>query len=339
MRIRLALAVTGFLGMVAAGSADEVLFKSGDRLTGTIEKLDAGKLVFTSKVAGKLTLNMADIKTFSTDAPIEIAMADGTLHQHKVAVSDEGYVSVIPGGTAQPQSLSLDQVAKINPDKPRWAGAVVAGAALARGNTQSETANVNIDAARRTDDDRITLGAGYYFASQRNNSTRDTSTIADSWFLKGQYDYFMTKKLYGYGNIRYEKDRIANLDKRIAPGMGLGYQLIERADFNVSTEAGATWMYERYTDPNETRTYMAGRLAYHVDKSFNDYVKGFHNLEYFPSLERADTFLVNTDVGLRAALTARMAIEAKAQMAYNSQPAAGRDKKDLRYTLGVGWMF
>ena len=76
-----------------------------------------------------------------------------------------------------------------------------------------------------------------------------------------------------------------------------------------------------------------------MDRTFNDYVKGFHNLEYFPSLERVDSFLVNTDVGLRAALTARMALEAKAQMAYNSQPAEGRDKKDLRYILGVAWTF
>jgi len=339
MRLSLALAVTGCLGIIATGSADEVLFKSGDRLTGTVDKLDGGKMVFTSKVAGKLTLDMADIKTFSTDAPIEIAMADGTLHKQKVAVSDEGYVSVQPGGNGQPQSLPLAQVAKINPDKPRWTGAVVAGASLVRGNTKSETVNVSIDASRRTEDDRISLGAGYYFASQRDNSTRDSSTIADTWFAKGQYDYFMTEKLYGYGNIRYEKDRVANLDKRVAPGLGLGYQIVERADFNVSTEAGATWMYERYTDPDETRTYMAGRLAYHVDKAFNEHVKGFHNVEYFPSLERADSFLVNADVGLRAALTARMAIEAKAQMAYNSQPSEGRDKKDLRYILGVGWTF
>ncbi len=38
-------------------------------------------------------------------------------------------------------------------------------------------------------------------------------------------------------------------------------------------------------------------------------------------------------------LPARLALEAKAQLAYNSQPSAGRDKKDLRYILGVGWTF
>ena len=325
------------IGLSSPLFGDEVLFKSGDRLTGKVEKVADGKMTFKSNVAGPLVLNMEDIKTFSTDEPIELALADGSLQKQKVAASDEGYVTI--AGTAQPASLPIANIAKINPDKPRWKGVVGVGATLVRGNTKSDTASVTAEAARRGENDRISFGAGYYFAKQRDNSTRDDSTIADNWFLKGQYDYFFSKQFYGYGNLRYEKDRIANLDIRLTPGLGVGYQWIEREDFNFSTEAGANWVYEKYTEPDETRTYMAGRLAYHVDKSFNDRVKGFHNLEYIPSFERADTFLVNADVGLRAAITARMAVEAKTQLAYNSKPSEGRDKKDLRHILGVAWTF
>ena len=42
---------------------------------------------------------------------------------------------------------------------------------------------------------------------------------------------------------------------------------------------------------------------------------------------------------LMGRLTPRPSHEAKAQMAYNSQPCEDRDKKDLRYILGVGWSF
>ncbi len=332
------LAALGCLA-IATAFADEVLFKSGDRLTGTIDSVVGGKMAFTSKAAGKLTLNMADIKTFSTDAPIEIAMADGTVLSQKVVASDEGYVSAMPGGAAQPQSISLANVAKVNPEKPHWTGAVVAGAVLNRGNTESSTASVGADAMRRTDKDRTSFGAGYYYANQRDNNTGKNSTSADSLFLKGKYDYFFSEKFYGYGNIKYEKDRIANLDMRLTPGVGLGYQWIETPDLNFNTEGGLTYVHEVYTDPDDTRDYMAARLAYHLDKSFNDHVKGFHNLEVIPSLEDIQAVLVDTDVGLRAAITERMFVEAKAQLAYNSQPSEGREKKDLRYTLGIGWAF
>lgn len=332
------LAALGCLAVTTA-FGDEVLFKSGDRLSGTVKAVAGGKMTFDSKVAGPVTLNMADIKTFSTDAPIEIALADGTVLSQKVAASDEGYVSAIAGATAQPQSIALANVAKVNPEKVKWTGIVSAGATFVRGNTKSDTAALSAEAARRSESDRITLGAGYYSAKQRDNSTRDSSTTADNWFLKGQYDYFFSEKFYGYGNLKYEKDRIANLDMRLTPGVGVGYQWIEKPDLNFDTEAGFAYVYEKYSDPSDTRNYMAGRLAYHLDKSFNDHVKAFHNLEYIPSFERVDTFLVNTDVGLRAAMTARLSLEAKAQMAYNSQPSEGRDKKDLRYILGVGWAF
>jgi len=38
-------------------------------------------------------------------------------------------------------------------------------------------------------------------------------------------------------------------------------------------------------------------------------------------------------------LTSQLVVEAKAQLAYNSQPADDRDTKDMRYILGVGWTF
>ena len=333
--------VRAALGCLAIATAygDEVLFKSGDRLTGTVKAVVGGKMMFDSKMAGPLTLNMADIKTFSTDAPIEIVQTEGPVVMQKVTAAGDGQVAVQPVGAAQPQTIALANVTKINPEKVRWTGAVVAGAVLNRGNTESSSANVGADATRRTDKDRTSFGAGYYYANQRDNNTGKNSTSADSLFLKGKYDYFFSEKFYGYGNIKYEKDRIANLDMRLTPGLGLGYQWIEKPDLNFNTEGGPTYVHEVYTDPDDTRDFMAARLAYHLDKTFNGHVKGFHNLEVIPSLEDIQTVLVDTDAGLRAAMTERMFLEAKAQLAYNSQPSEGREKKDLRYTLGIGWTF
>ncbi len=328
-----------FAGIVSGVSADEVLFKSGDRLTGKVKSVDAGKMVFASKVAGLVTLKMDDIQTFSTEVPVSVSLADGTTYQRRVAGADEGHVTLAAEESGQDVPLALGEMAKVRTGRARWKGAVTVGTTLVRGNTDSSSVNASAEASRRTDRDRITLGAGYLYGEQRNNSTGHDSLTADNWFLKGQYDYFVTERFFGYGSLRYEKDRVASLDARVTPSVGCGYQWIERADLNFDTEIGGSWVSERYTDPEETRTYMAGRAAYHLDKAFNGHVKGFHNMEVIPSVERFDTYLLNTDVGLRASLTATLILEAKAQMAYNSQPAEDRENKDLRYTLGVGWTF
>lgn len=329
-----ALLVTATVGL-----ADEVIFKSGDRLTGTVKSVSDGKMVFDSKVAGSITLDLDDIATFSTDEPIAVELADGKLVEQKAAAAAEGQISLQADAGAAAQVVPLADIAKVNPEPVVWKGNIVAGATFVRGNTKSDTASVTAEASRRSEIDRISFGAGYFTAKQRDNTTRESSTIADNWFARGQYDYFMTDKSYLYGNLRYEKDRIAHLDRRISPGAGFGYQWIETDSRNFSTEAGLSWMSEKYTDPNETRTYMAGRLAYHLDQSFNDYVMAFHNVEYIPSFEYVDNFLVNADIGLRAKLTTNLALEAKAQMNYNSTPAEERDKKDMRYIVGLGWTF
>lgn len=335
------LIVSVALGCVLAFtvSADEVLFKSGDRLQGTVVKVAGGKMVFASKVAGKVTLNMADIKTFSTDAPITIVLTDGTVVEQQVSVAAaEGQITVAPD-TATPQAVAFDAIGTVNPDKVKWTGIVAVGMNFTRGNTKSDTLNVAGDAVRRTVNDRSTAALGYIFTKQRDNNTRDTTTTADKWFVRGQYDYFFSPKFYGYSNLRVEKDRIADLDLRVTPGIGGGYQWIERPDFKFFTEAGLSYVYEKYNNPSVTEKHVAARFAYKAEKTLSDTVLAYHSLEFIPSVEDLDFFLANVDFGLRMALTGRLSLDAKALLAYNSEPAAGRDKKDWQYILGVGWTF
>src|SRR4051812_21001255 len=78
-----AATVAGTL-LVGASTArgDEVQFNNGDRLTGTIVSADGGKLKIKTKIAGDVTVDMKDVKTFSTDAPVVIKLKDGpVVHQ------------------------------------------------------------------------------------------------------------------------------------------------------------------------------------------------------------------------------------------------------------------
>ncbi len=325
------------VGMLAAASlfGDVVIFKSGDKLTGTVKKVSGGKMTFDSKIAGKLSLNMDDIQTFSTDETIMIEKPDGTRVETAIVAAKEGTITLATSDTALP----LTDITKVNPEAPQWKGSLIAGATFARGNTHSDTVSIDGDAGLRRADDRFSLGAGYRFDKQRNKSTGKDNTTEDKWFINGQYDYFMSKKLYAYGAASYEQDHIANLDMRFSPGAGLGYQWIEEDGLNFNTEAGLNYMHEEYSDPSETRNHMAIRLAYHLDKQLWENVRAFHNVRYLPSTERSDIFLVNADLGVQTKLVGNWIMEAKAEMEHNSKPAASRDKSDYRYVLGLGYAF
>ena len=68
-----------------AVNADEIVFTNGDRLTGKINHAVDGKMVFTSDLAGKVTVEMTKIKTFSTDEAVTVHLNDGNVLTQKNA--------------------------------------------------------------------------------------------------------------------------------------------------------------------------------------------------------------------------------------------------------------
>ena len=330
-----AIALALAAGAAGLAYADEVQFSNGDRITGKIVTVDGGKMKIKSAIAGEVEVDMKDVKTFTTDGPIEIRMKDNTTINQKVTAAGDGQVKV-EQGTVQAQTLPLANVKKVNP-KESWEGSVVAGALFARGNTTSDAVNVGFDITKRTEKDRIHFDGQYLYGRQKDQSTGEKSTTTDNWKVFGKYDYFFNEKLYGFASLLLERDRIADLDIRMIPSVGVGYQWVDQADFHFSTEGGLAYTYERYKDSDDSNGALSLRLAYHVDKKLNDKVGVFHNLEYYPSLEDISDYLLKADAGIRADFTEKLFMEAKVQYNYDSTPATGAHETDLRYLLGLGW--
>jgi hypothetical protein len=53
----------------------------------------------------------------------------------------------------------------------------------------------------------------------------------------------------------------------------------------------------------------------------------------------AADYNLNTDAGLRAAIIGAFFAELKVEFKYDSTPAEGAKKEDLRFLVGVGWTF
>ena len=75
-RLLLVCALSVSLLLPGRAMADEILFLNGDRLTGKITKAEGGKLTIKTDTAGEVTVDLAKVKTFSTDEPIVIQSGD-----------------------------------------------------------------------------------------------------------------------------------------------------------------------------------------------------------------------------------------------------------------------
>jgi putative salt-induced outer membrane protein YdiY len=331
-------AAAAVLALAAAAGltrADDVLLSNGDRLTGKIGLVSGDVMEFNSPALGDISIKLANIKSYSTDTPATLRTKDRQFVSAGIKHADATQITTIDGKT-----IPTADVQQVNPPPAGWAGSVVANGALNRGNTNEASLGFSAGATLRRDtpenDDRLTLSAAYNYV-RTGRGAAGTAT-EDNLGAAVKYDLFVSDKLYEYADLGYYHDRIARLNYRLTPGIGAGYQWIERKDLNVSTEAGVSYRYEDYeTAPVDQKVTL--RLAYHVDKSLSDQVSLFHDVEFLPAFENPGDYVLTSDAGIRANLTKSFFTEFKVVYQRNDRPAPRTFKDDLAFLLGVGWKF
>jgi len=334
--------IVGVVVLSGTVFADEIIFTNGDKLTGKIDHLVKGKMIFKSDAAGAITIDLSKIKTFSTDAPIETHLSDGTVFNQKIATSQAGRFRIVGDKTLAAQDFSVAAIASINPaakPKERWKGNLSAGITSTHGNTKTESISGSVNLNKRTERDRTTLGADYAKAKQEDPDTGEKTTTEDWWRARAKYDYFFTKKFYSYLDGRYEKDSIAELDRRVIVGLGGGYQIIESEPMNFSVEAGAASLYEKFDNQTESNSELSAQFGYHFDKKLARKIKFMHDLTYYPSTDKVSDYFLTATAELRANFTKNMFSNFKVIFDYDATPAVGKGGTDTKYIFGIGLNF
>lgn len=338
----LSVAILCVLTCAAASPGDEIQFKNGDRLSGQIVRLTGGKLVFKSPVVGEVTVNLSDIRTFSSTSPIEVHLQDGTVLHQPIAAAEPNEFAIAAGEPLRSQTFQLTDIASINPPpapRPKWTGSVSGSLSSAHGNTTAESVTASVSASRRTEKDRTTADADYATSNREDPDTGQSETVEDWWRAKAEYDYFFTKKFFGFGSARYEKDDIARLDRRIVVGGGGGYQWIETDRTSFYTNFGLASLYEKFDNQTDSNSELSFQAGYSLSKKLWENLRFVHNLTYYPSLSQFSDYYLTTTGELRTNLTKSLFANFKVIFNYDTTPAAGQGSSDVKYLLGVGLTF
>jgi putative salt-induced outer membrane protein YdiY len=299
-------------------------------------------MLFKSDAAGDMTVELSNIGTLSTVGPIEVHLKDGTTLNQKVSIAEAGRFAVEGSEALKAQEFALSDIVSINPPAkpiPKWTGDLSAGFTSTHGNTKTDTISASLNLMKRGEKDRTTINADYAKGEQEDRNTGQTETIEDWWRAKGKYDYFVSKKLYTYVDGRYEKDAIANLDRRVIIGGGAGYQWIESPEVNFSTEGGLASLYEKYDNQTDSNSELSLQLGYHFDKKLTETIQFTNDLTYYPSIDKFSDYFMTTTAGIRADFTERMFAAFKVIFNYDASPAIGATSTDVKYFLGLGYRF
>jgi putative salt-induced outer membrane protein YdiY len=321
---------------------DEIHLKNGDRISGKIQSLVDGKLTIKADVAGTVTVNLSDIQTLSSDEPIEVNLKDKTGFKQKISSAVAGRFAIEGDEATKAQEFAIADIVSINPPPkpiPKWTGDISIGVTSTHGNTKTEMVSANANFSKRTEKDRTTISTDYAKGEQEDPDTGETVTIEDWWRAKGKYDYFFSKKMYGYIDGRYEKDAVAELDRRTIIGVGGGYQWVESENMNFSSEFGLASLYEKYDNQTDSNSEISLQLGYNFDKKLRKNIKFVHDMTYYPALDKFSDYYLTTTAGVRADFTEMFFVTAKAILNYDATPAIGAHKTDVKYFFGLGYRF
>jgi putative salt-induced outer membrane protein YdiY len=314
--------------------ADVVYFDNGDRLSGDIASLIDNKLTLENTPVGKIEVDTDNVKTFSTDEPIDIYYPDGGSETRIIEQSDEGLVAVKNSESEQLKQVEISDIFRLGPldDAVIWSGNVRSGLNGSSGNSDTLNFNVGLNLQRRSLRDRATLNGEYIFQQS------DGDTEENKWFTELKYDYFISNDIYSFSLFRIGQDEASDLDLRTILSTGLGYQWIERKDLKFATEAGFSWLYEDFsTGMSDNKITL--RLAYHYENNLWDKVRFFNNLEFYPKITDPSDFFLTTTVGLRTNVSKTIFTEAKVIYQHDSTPAEENSKNNVNYLFSLGMNF
>lgn len=336
--MRFKVITTAVLSLASAFvMADKVYLKSGSFLIGTAGDVVGDTIVFKSDDLGELKIALSSI--------LKLEPSRAHIVQYKDMKRESKVLSVRDGALVEgDRKLDMSNVKAVDPVMETWHGSVNLQAAMARGNTVSESVSLCADASRRWEKHRFTSSLGYYFA-QSGDTKADKQKTESRFEAMAQEDYFFMTKFYGYFSGKYELDQIMELDYRIRLGAGCGYQWLEGEDIaglgkmSFSQEAGAAWVSEEY-DRGYSDDFATVRYAHHYNWSIARYegMSLFHNLEFLPDVaDVAENYIIDADLGVSWAFRPNWQVLAKFEWDYKSKVADGVKHSDLRYMLGLGY--
>jgi putative salt-induced outer membrane protein YdiY len=323
-----------FLG-TGHGMADEIVLANGNTLTGTIEKVEGGKLTLKTDYSQPIEIEVAKIKKIATDKPVDLYLVSGEALKGKIAPAEDGKIAVETAPGQVPVTVELSKVAgMVIPPKvpPKWKGNIAVGASQQTGNTERKGASVGAEAIWKGEADRVTGRFLWNYAEDKGDITaRNTYGLL-------KYDHFFTKRFYGYLAAEGFNDKFKDWRLRYVVGPGAGYQFWDDEVKFFLLEGGLAYSYEDLYE-GQNRDYLSARLAADFRYKFGKYLTFGDQLAVYPSLEYGGEYNLRNEAYILSPIGAGWNLKLSNIWERNSDPAPEVKKDDLLWLLALQYTF
>jgi putative salt-induced outer membrane protein len=211
-----------------------------------------------------------------------------------------------------------------------WSGKGTFGGVLARGNTETETINLNLDVENKLD--RWTHKAG---ASMLRTVTDDI-TSADRWELRGESQYSLTDRSYLFGALRYEDDAFTDYDYQATLSGGYGYRFIMNDTTKLEGQIGAGYREAEIRLTGEQQDGIIARGALDFEHKLTATTLIY---DRFLVESGSDNTFVQNALGVEVKINDTFALGLDYAVRHNTDVLPGTDKTDQVLTANLVYGF
>ena len=329
------IVLTVALASTAQAQDDVVEVTNGDRIKGTVTRLDRGQLSFRTDSMGTISIAWADVVTVTSTQNLDVELSSGVRHTGTISTPSPGQL-VVQAASGPTQPIDMKTVVRMTTIgagvRARTSGSIDFGASFTKADG-ARSYTLDASAANRT----RSYESDVTFASwlQRRDGT-DTLTRND---LALDVRRLLSGRWFAVGKFGLQEDDELDLDWRVVAGAGVGRKLVQSNRMHLLIEGGLDYDGESYG--NEVSTDHSAEVFAGVD------------WDYFSPSWASEAKIVATTYISLARQRARLDVDAQMRRdlfwnmywsvnvfeSFDSDPPGDRERSDLGVSFTVGWSF
>lgn len=322
--------------------ADVVETKNGARLVGKVVKIDGSVILLNTDYAGEIKVKQSDVTSVTTEAPLNVRLASGTVLQGTLSSSGQGALVITgPDGSL---NTSVEKVATtwapgatdpaVAALQRSWAYEAAVDITGKTGNKEQVGTSFSARAVLKTSQDTLQ----FYTAYDRQVS--DGAKSSDQFKAGVDYQNNFSGRKSWYVRDEGGFDRIKDIQLYNIAGAGLGYDFIKKENHTLTGRAGFSYRYEGYKNPVTPDVNSAG-LDFGLQHRYDTATWSLINrLSYVPLFEDFANYRIQHESFFEIPMAdPAWKLRLGVSNDFNSQPGPGVQKLDTTYftRLVLNW--
>jgi hypothetical protein len=362
----------------AAKPTDVLIFANGDQLTGKLESVTAGNVIFNSDMAGTLTISIDKIKQLKSGAQFSLLRKGDQVGKTHVAEGSvevaDGNLTLTPPPNQQPvqppavvpakdvdyliDQADFDKQASHKAGfRTGWSGTLTGGANIERSTTTGTTLSAGLNLVRAIPTvpwmlprNRTSVDVLESYGKLSTPVIPPTApptpasvVVTNIFHADAERDQYFSPRLYALGDVSFDHNYGQGLQLQQVYGAGIGYTAIKSAKQELDLKADVHFERQQYTSTDGITTTPSVNLI--GTTFFESYHRNLprkilfsETLDVLPAWNTPKDYSANLNASLSLPVFKRLSATVAVADNFLNDPAQYYKKNSFQFITGVTYV-